>query len=129
MNLKILSWNVRALNNPQKRDTVKNLLKEWKCDVVCFQETKLDCANSFVVKSLWGSHFVDWVALDAIHTTGGVLLIWDKQVYEKIECVVGCISVSIVLKGVEDGFVWICMGVYGPLLLGLGILYGLNLIV
>ena len=52
MNLKILSWNVRGLNNPQKRDTVKNLLKEWKCDVVCFQETKLDYANSFVAKSL-----------------------------------------------------------------------------
>ena len=52
MNLKILSWNVRGLKNPQKRDTVKNLLKEWKCDVVCFQETKLDYANSFVAKSL-----------------------------------------------------------------------------
>ena len=70
MNLKILSWNVRGLNNPHKRDTVKNLLKEWKCDVVCFQETKLDSVNSAVVKSLWSSPFVDWVALDATHTQG-----------------------------------------------------------
>ena len=36
MNLRLLSWNVRGFNNPQKRDTVKNLLKEWKCKVVCF---------------------------------------------------------------------------------------------
>ena len=104
MNLEILSWNVRGLNNPQKRDTVKNLLKEWKCDVVCFQETKLDSVNSAVVKSLWSSPFVDWEALDAIHTAGGVILSWDIRVYEKIDCVVGCFSVSILLKGVVDDF-------------------------
>ena len=83
MNLKLLSWNVRGLNNPQKRDMVNNLLKEWKCDVVCFQETKLDSVNLAVVKSLWSSPFVDWEALDAIHTAGGVLLAWDTRVYKK----------------------------------------------
>ena len=118
MNLKLLSWNVRKLNNPHKRDTVKNLLKEWKCDVVCFQETKLDCTNSSVAKSLWGSPFVDWVALD-IHTEGGVLLTSDKRVYKKIDCMVGSFFVSILLKGVADGFVWICMGMYGLTIAGL----------
>ena len=41
-------------------------------------------------------------------------MIWDTRVYEKIDCVVGSFSVSILLKGVVDGFVWICTGVYGP---------------
>ena len=27
---------------------------------LCFQETKLDCTNSSVLKSLWSSPFVDW---------------------------------------------------------------------
>ena len=49
----------------------KNLLKEWKCDIVCFQESKLFSLNSFVVRSLWGSPFLDWVVLDAINTAGG----------------------------------------------------------
>ena len=35
MNLKILSWNVRGLNDRRKRSTVKNLLHGWKCDVIC----------------------------------------------------------------------------------------------
>ena len=98
MNLKILSWNVRGLNNPQKRDTVKNLLKEWKCDVVCFQETKLDSVNSAVVKGLWSSPFIDWVALDAIHTAGGVILAWDMKVYKKMDVLVGCFFVSFCLR-------------------------------
>ena len=59
MNLKLLSWNVRRLNNPHKRDVVKNLLREWKCDIVCLQESKLDNTSSILVKNLWGSPFVD----------------------------------------------------------------------
>ena len=81
---------------------------------MCFQETKLDCTNSAAVKSLWGSSYVDWVALDVIHTARGILVIWDIRVYEKIDCVVGSFSVSVLLKGVVDVFVWICTGVYGP---------------
>ena len=38
---------------------------------------------------------------------------WDTRVYEKIDCVVGSFFVSILLKGVADGIVWICTGVYG----------------
>ena len=114
MNLRILSWNVRGFNNPHKRDTVKNLLKDWKCEVVCFQETKLASTNSDTVKSLWGSSFNDWGVLDAIHTVRGILVIWDTRVFEKIDCVMGSFSVSVLLKGVADGFVWICTGVYGP---------------
>ena len=108
---------------------MKNLLKEWKCDIVCFQEKKMDCANSFVVKSLWGIPFVDWEALDAIHTIGGILLLWDKTVYEKIDFVVGCFSVSVPLKGVVDRFVWLCTRCIVRLLLASGMHCGQNLIV
>ena len=59
------------------------------------------------MKSLWGSSFVDWGALDAIHTAGGIIVIWDTRVFEKIDCVVGSFSISVLLKGVADGFVWI----------------------
>ena len=31
---------------------MKNLLKEWRYDVMCFQETKLDFVNFAIVKSL-----------------------------------------------------------------------------
>lgn len=92
---------------------MKNLLIEWKCDVVCLQETKLDSINSTAMKSLLGSTFVKQVALDANHTAGGVLLIWDRMMFEKVDCVVGTFSVSILLKGVTDEFEWVCSRVYG----------------
>ena len=65
MNLKILSWNVRGLNDCRKHSIVKNLLREWKCDVICLQETKLTGLDRQMVGNLWSCPFVDWVALDA----------------------------------------------------------------
>ena len=41
MKIKMILWNVKGLNDPRKRLVVKNLLRKWKCDVVCLQETKL----------------------------------------------------------------------------------------
>ena len=93
---------------------MKILLKERKGDIICLQETKLDNTNSTVVKSLWGSPFVDWAVLDAIHTAGGIWLAWDRRLFEKVDYFVGRFSVSVLLKGVVDGFEWVCSGVYGP---------------
>ena len=41
MNLKFVSWNVRGLNEQDKRLQVRNLIRKWKADIVCLQETKL----------------------------------------------------------------------------------------
>ncbi|XP_075645160.1 uncharacterized protein LOC142616177 [Castanea sativa] len=57
MTLRLLSWNVRGLNNPRKREVCKNLLKEWKCDFVCIQETKVSSIDGAFVRSLWGSPY------------------------------------------------------------------------
>ena len=42
MKLKLLTWNLKGLNDPKKRVVLKNWLREWKVDVICLQETKLD---------------------------------------------------------------------------------------
>ena len=110
MTLRLLSWNVRGLNNPQRREVCKNLLKDWKCDIVCFQETKVSAIDCAFFRSLWGSPFTDWIVLDAVQSSGGVLLIWDKRVI----VIVGQFSVNVLLRGVVDDFVWAYTGVYGP---------------
>ena len=73
--LRMVSWNVRDLNDLQKHLIVRNLLWEWNCDVVCLQETKLAGMDRQLICSLWSCPYVDWVALDADQTTGGVLMI------------------------------------------------------
>ena len=58
---------------------------------------------------------MEWVALDAVQTVGGVLMMWDRRVLERSEFLVGSFSVFVRWRGVGDGFTWACFGVYGPI--------------
>lgn len=39
---KIVSWNVRRMNDRGTRLVIKGCLKRWKPIVVCLQETKIE---------------------------------------------------------------------------------------
>ena len=57
MNLKILSWNVKGLNVVEKRLQIRNLLRTWRADIVCLQETKLEWITRGIVRSIWGCSY------------------------------------------------------------------------
>lgn len=59
MKPKLLSWNVKGVNEGDKRLRVRNLFREWKADVICLQETKLDHMSRSLVSILWGCQLVD----------------------------------------------------------------------
>jgi exonuclease III len=54
MKLKILSWNVRGINELDKRLCIKGLMRDWKVDLVCLLETKIEVITRAVGRSLWG---------------------------------------------------------------------------
>jgi len=39
---------------------------------------------------------------------------WDRRVQEKLEDMVGTFFVLVRWQGMVDGFIWACLGVYGP---------------
>ena len=59
MNLKILSWNIRGLNEKEKQLKVCNFLHSWKADIVCLQETKLEWVTRELVRSIWSCLYID----------------------------------------------------------------------
>jgi exonuclease III len=114
MNLNILSWNVRGLNDGAKRTRICNLLHHWKVDVVCLQETKLTAVTQGLVRSLWRCKYVDWISLDSIGASGGIILMWDRRVVDRVDEAIGCFSISCRFREVASGFEWVFSGVYGP---------------
>ena len=50
MKPKLLSWSVRGLNEENKCLMVRNLFREWKVDIIYFQETKLEVMSRNVVR-------------------------------------------------------------------------------
>ena len=112
--LRLLSWNVRGANDNSKRKVIKALIRSQWADLFCLQETKIQAMSEGVVRSLGTGKFLDWGALDAYGSTRGILICWDKRTLEVLEMEVGHFSISCRLRNVEDGFVWIFTGVYGP---------------
>uniref|UniRef100_A0A2N9IM68 30S ribosomal protein S13, chloroplastic n=1 Tax=Fagus sylvatica TaxID=28930 RepID=A0A2N9IM68_FAGSY len=70
--------------------------------------------QSAVIQSLWGNQHVDRISLGSNGATGGILLMWDMRVFEKVDEAAGYYSLSCKFKNVLDQFEWIFTGVYGP---------------
>ena len=101
MNL-ILSWNVKGLNVVEKRLQIRNLLRTWRPDIVCLQETKLEWITRGIVRSIWSCPYIDWLYLGFKGASGGIVLMWDQRLMEKVEEAVGQFSVSCKFKNVGD---------------------------
>lgn len=114
MKPKLLSWNARWLNKGDKRLRIRNLIGQWKVDINCLQESKLELILSSVVSSLWGSPHVEWCCLASTGALSGILLRWDRRVVENVEECVGEYFVAFSFRNVEYGFSWAFAGVYGP---------------
>jgi hypothetical protein len=81
---------------------------------VCLQETKMEVINVEVIRSVWGCTYVDWIYLGSACASGGILLMWDRRVVEKIEECVGKFIVACVFRSVTENCEWAFAGVYGP---------------
>uniref|UniRef100_A0A2N9GVH0 Uncharacterized protein n=1 Tax=Fagus sylvatica TaxID=28930 RepID=A0A2N9GVH0_FAGSY len=56
----------------------------------------------------------DWTSLGSNGASGGILLMWDRRVVERVDEAVGYYSLSCKFRNVIDQFEWIFTGVYGP---------------
>lgn len=74
-NYKILSWNVRGMNNSAKREDIKHMISLNRPDIVCLQETKMTVIDDTIVTEALGSTFTDnYRFLPADGTRGGILI-------------------------------------------------------
>jgi hypothetical protein len=77
-------------------------------------ETKMEVITREVVRSLWGCQHVDWCFMGASGASGGILIMWDRRVVEKVDDCVGRYTLAVSLRNVDDNFLWAFGGVYGP---------------
>ena len=114
MNLRILSWNVRGVNDRPKRKIIKSVIRSQKVDLFCLQETKVQVMSDEIVRSLGPGRFLDWKVLNAKGTAGGVIICWDKRSLEILGVEEGQFSISCRFRNEGDGAIWVFTGVYGP---------------
>ena len=112
MTLKIMSWNVKGVNNRDKRKVLKAFIRSKKVDIVYLQETKIHNMSVGMVRRLGVGRFLDWRTVDAEGSAGGILIFWDKRVVELVDMEKRIFSVSCCFRNYTDGFQW--MFSYGP---------------
>ena len=93
---------------------MKAYLKMQKVDLVCLQETKLKEVTCGIIRSLIAGRFVEWVASNVEGASGGILILWDPRVLQLVEVDESRYSLSCKFWNIEDNFMWIFSGVYGP---------------
>jgi len=101
---RLLSWDVRGINDLRKRDVLKFFLRDWKCDLICLQETKLEDVSLSVIRSLLGHYSVGFFFLKVVGASVGIIVMWDKNIFNLVSSSQGEFLITCILQTVEDGF-------------------------
>ena len=75
---------MRGINDRDKRALLKKILRDWNCDLICIQETKLEEVELADIRSIWGNQAVGFAVLKAIGAAGGILVLWNKNSFQLI---------------------------------------------
>ena len=67
------------MNYAIKREVITNIMKNWKADVVCFKETKVEGEIENIVKEVWGNKCVNYALLKGSGTKGGIVIMFGKN--------------------------------------------------
>lgn len=115
MNILLLNWNVRGLNNTSRRDVVRDMVKSTRATAVCLQETKLQVIDDAVIRETLGQQFVEnYSYMPANGTRGGILIALSQNKFRLISSTCTNNTITVRLQELDDGNEWRLTSVYGP---------------
>lgn len=110
-----MSWNVRGLNSPIRRDAVRDMVTSTNATIVCLQETKLAHLDDVVVASMLGHQFIaNYSYLPANGVRGGILIAASERHFRLMSTACTENTITVQLQMLEDASEWSITGVYGP---------------
>ncbi|XP_073353997.1 uncharacterized protein [Aegilops tauschii subsp. strangulata] len=110
----IMSWNVRGLISPAKREAVREVVAAHRAAILCMQETKIDVWSPALVCDIGGATLQGCAVMPAIGTRGGIAILWNRDLVDVVTHAVGqfAITVRITISRRPTSF-WLT-SVYGP---------------
>lgn len=75
MRVKLVSWNVRGLNDENKRGLVRNLVSQWGAYIYVLVETKLTGNVSNLLHTIWNNRWVGELHLEAVGSSEEILIL------------------------------------------------------
>nr|GEZ90373.1 RNA-directed DNA polymerase, eukaryota [Tanacetum cinerariifolium] len=78
-----MGYDMTGLAQKAKKDWVKELCVSNKVNFVSLQETKMTSMDLWCIKSCWGNFDFDYVYSEAVGNSGGILCVWDPNMFKK----------------------------------------------
>ena len=112
MSLGMLVWNVRGLNNPARRCSIRLFTQSYNVSLVCFQESKMAMLDATVVCETLGPAFDGFDFLPADGTRGGMMMAWksDKLRVFNVQKDEFMLSAQVVSLTAKNGWCLLFMG-------------------
>ncbi len=110
----VLSWNVRGLNDPSKRNAVRQVVSPLRKVVVCLQESKVRSVSCTFLKSFAGPLFDKCQVLEANGASSGLITCWNSKFFECSAVLVRSFSITVHLTHRASGTHFFVTNVYDP---------------
>ena len=78
---KILCWNVRGLNSPEKWPHVQSKIEESMASIICFQETKCGEIDTAFLRNFVPKRFDQFLYAPSDGASGGLLIVWARNLF------------------------------------------------
>ena len=104
----------RKLGRGIKWAAIKKLNLKYKVDLVCIQETKKEYFNKLTCQSIWGDSNVSWDSVPSVHTSGGLLCLWNNSVFEVDSRVKGSNFLMLAGRWIKDDQRIYIVNIYAP---------------
>src|SRR3954463_9304263 len=78
----VLDWNVRGLNDKDKRLAVFNKIEESGAAIVCLQETKCQDFDHSFIRSFCPRKFDQFIFSPLNGASGGLIVLWNSALFK-----------------------------------------------
>ncbi|GJT95488.1 RNA-directed DNA polymerase, eukaryota, reverse transcriptase zinc-binding domain protein [Tanacetum coccineum] len=103
-----------CLANQAKKDWVKKICVSNKVNFMSIQETKMEIIDLWDIKRCWGNFSFDYAYSEAVGQSGGILCVWDDNMFQKLNRTVSDYFVMIRGVWVPSGKNLLVISVYAP---------------
>ncbi len=112
--VKLCCWNVRGLNDRNKRSLVKSVVACLRDTVLCIQESKISSISHSFLSSFAGSLFDKCQFIPASGASGGIITCWHSGDFACSEVLVRDFSLTLRLVHRASGLAFAITNVYVP---------------
>ncbi|GJX71178.1 RNA-directed DNA polymerase, eukaryota [Tanacetum coccineum] len=103
-----------CLAQKAKKDWVKELCRINKVNFLTLQETKMEQVSLFDIKSCWGNPTFDFVVSTSVGNSGGILCVWDINMFNKENVTVSDYFIATMGKWLPSDKKLLVISVYAP---------------